>query len=92
MTSAFGKSSTSTSVPSKSSLLIRTETQTFCKNEYNLTGFCSKPACPLANSNYATVREKKGKLYLCSKTIERAHLPSKLWEITPLDQNYAKVR
>lgn len=65
--------------------------QTFCRNEYNLTGLCSKPACPLANSNYATVREKKGKLYLYVKTVERVSMPSKWWQEIKLNDNYAKV-
>ena len=42
----------------------RTVTQNFCKNAYNVSGLCSRQACPLANAKYATVREMEGELEL----------------------------
>mmetsp|Transcript_152514 Transcript_152514/g.266262 ORF Transcript_152514/g.266262 Transcript_152514/m.266262 type:complete len:319 (-) Transcript_152514:855-1811(-) len=59
----------------------------FCRNKYNATGMCSYRNCPLANSQYATVLEKDGKMFLNIKTIERAHLPKKLWEEIELSKN-----
>ena len=74
------------------SFKIKTPSSTFCRNEYNVTGLCNKQSCPLANSQYATVREFQGRLFLLKKVVERAHLPSKMWEKILLSQNVEEAK
>ncbi|KAA8620363.1 Ribosomal large subunit biogenesis protein MAK16 [Pyrenophora tritici-repentis] len=73
--------------------LKTTKDQTFCRNEHNVSGYCSRQSCPLANSRYATIRSDSatGELYLYIKAIERSHLPSKWWEKIKLPKNYAQA-
>lgn len=76
---------------SKQFCSFRVETpkkEAFCTNEYNITGVCSRITCPLANSQYATVRSLDGKMVLCIKTPERQHLPSRWWEKVELSEDY----
>ena len=74
------------------SFKAKVQRNNFCRNEQNVTGLCNKSACPLANSRYATIRELDGRCYLMIKTIERAHLPNRLWQKIKLPRNYTVSR
>lgn len=80
-------------LPGNSTHNQKSTKSTFCRNEHNVTGLCSKQSCPLANSRYATVRADPTtqRLYLYIKTVERSHLPSKWWEKIRLSSNYTKA-
>ncbi|THD19301.1 putative rna-binding nuclear protein mak16 [Fasciola hepatica] len=69
------------------SFMVKTKTGNFCRNENNVTGLCNRHSCPLANSQYATVKEKDGVIFLFLKEPERVPYPGKQWERIKLSRN-----
>lgn len=69
------------------SFMVKTKTSKFCRNEDNVTGLCNRHSCPLSNSQYATVKERDGIIYLYLRAPERVPYPAKHWEKIKLSRN-----
>jgi len=72
-------------------VIIKQPKATFCRNVYNVSGSCNRVSCPLANKQYATVRQEEGVCYLYIKTPERAHTPKNMWEKIKLKKNFSEA-
>lgn len=69
------------------SYMVKTKTGKFCRNEDNVTGLCNRHSCPLSNSQYATIKERDGIIYLYVRAAERVPYPNKQWERIKLKKN-----
>ncbi len=57
----------------------------------SVTNECNRKYCPLANSQYGTVQQWDGNILLKLKTVERAHLPSRLWDTIGKDKHITPI-
>ncbi|AFN83887.1 glutathione-S-transferase-like protein [Encephalitozoon romaleae SJ-2008] len=73
------------------SFKMKTEEDTLCRNQNNVTGICNRFSCPLANSKYATVRAVGEELSLFVKEPERVHIPRDAYEEIKLSSNYEEA-
>ncbi|KAG5860246.1 ribosomal L28e-like protein [Encephalitozoon hellem] len=73
------------------SFKMKTEEDTLCRNQNNVTGICNRFSCPLANSKYATVRAVGEELFLFVKEPERVHVPRDVYEEIKLSSNYEEA-
>jgi len=69
----------------------KTTLKNFCKHKLNISGFCSRQSCPLANSQYATIMQKEGVFYLVIKNQNNLNLPDKIWKKIVLSRNFRKA-
>ena len=72
------------------SFKYKARNQNLCRNEYNVTGFCSKQSCPISNSNYATIVGRNGEIFLYLKDATNTRFPDKLWKKFKLSRNFIK--
>ncbi|MEN2497875.1 MAG: ribosome biosynthesis protein [Marteilia pararefringens] len=64
----------------------KTKNLVSCRNKNNLTGICARAACPLANTEYATVvMNDDNTICLKVKIPELRHQPSREWKVIELD-------
>ncbi|KAG9393941.1 Mak16 protein [Carpediemonas membranifera] len=72
--------------------MVKTKKQTLCRYRYNVSGVCDRKSCTLANAEYATILEEKGKLILFVKAAERAYNPADMWEQTELSTDLEEAK
>lgn len=59
----------------------------FCRHPMNVDALCRRQSCPLANSQYATVIDRKKGLCLYIRYPEKVYTPRYQWKRVPLSKN-----